>query len=329
LAVVSVTALLAALGLAALLILQPWAANSVSPQLRVSPGLEIGLGDSVAVSKGGPLAIAPARPAIGGKRSFVASEEAGSGRPREPQPAVAAAHAVTAPGPAAAPEASPEPSPPEPLPTPQSSPTSVAVPVAAPTPSAAPEPLPEPPARGPIGGHSPGAVGAGAGPLGGAGAEVVEVHNGDEHAFSFSFYVEPTAYRAPGDENLIVQFRGEESESPSFGLQLWDDGSGTQRGLWSSGDAMGGERFLSSVEEGVWHEAVLCFKASSDGDGLYLLLLDGRPIDARALVSLIDPGRSDARIEVGLFRDGEPVVTNSDVLFGPTRLGDTLESVLP
>src|SRR5204863_10066355 len=107
------------------------------------------------------------------------------------------------------------------------------------------------------------------------------------------------------------------SEGPSFGLQLWDDGSGLRRGLWASGEAMGGERFLAPVEEGVWHEAVICFQASGDGDGFYLLLLDGQPIDARAWVSLIEPGSGDAQLEAGLFREGNPVAGATDVLFGP------------
>jgi hypothetical protein len=203
------------------------------------------------------------------------------------------------------------------------------VPVAAPTPSPASAAAPAPPTGGAIGSHPPGPVGAGSGPIGSGGSEAIEVRDGEEYALAVTFLVQPTAYRAPGDENLIVQFSSEESESPSFGLQLWDDGSGTQRGLWSSGDAMGGERFLAPLAEGVPHEAVLCFKASSGADGFYLLLLDGQPVDARAWVSLIDSGSSAAQIDVGLFRDGEPVAGASDVLVGPTRLGDTLESVLP
>jgi hypothetical protein len=157
----------------------------------------------------------------------------------------------------------------------------------------------------------------------------VEILPGDEYAFSFSFYVHSAAFRLPGEENLILQFKGAEAASPSFGLQLWDDGSGTQRGLWASGDAMGGERFLAPIVEGVWHEAVLCFKASNEGDGFYLLLLDGQPIDARAWVSLIDSDSASTQLEAGLFREGEPVLGSPDIFFGPTRLGETLESVIP
>ncbi|HMJ74308.1 MAG TPA: heparin lyase I family protein [Solirubrobacterales bacterium] len=325
-AVVSTIALLVALGLAALLSLQPWAANSVAPQLSVAPGLGIGLGDSAVVSRGRQFAVAPAQPATGAAPRLIAAGVAVDKGESQPRLGIATARVVASPRPGAPSQGSPQSPQPEPMPVPQPAPVPVAVPVATPPPSV--EPVAAAPTRGVGGGGSSGPVGAGTGSPEGA-AEPVEVHAGDEYAFAFSFYVQPIAYRAPGDENLIMRFRGDGSESPSFGLQLWDDGSGAQRGLWASGDAMGGERFLSPLAEGAWHEAVLCFKASSEDDGFYVLLLDGQPVDAQAWVSLIDPGSSDAQIEVGLFREGEPVVGTADVLFGPTKLGDTLGSVVP
>ncbi len=170
--------------------------------------------------------------------------------------------------------------------------------------------------------HPPPPATSGGGPVVGDPDDPIEIHEGDEHEFAFSFYIEPAVYRAPGDENLIMRFAGDPGESPSFALQLWDDGSGSQRGLWASGDAMGGERFLAPVAEGTWHEAVIDFRASSEGDGFYLLTLDDQPIDARAWVSLIDSASGAANLEVGLFRGGERVATPSDVFFGPTRLAD-------
>jgi len=178
------------------------------------------------------------------------------------------------------------------------------------------------------GSQPPGPVAGGTGPIGGGAPELLEVHEDDEYALSFSFYLQPAAYRAPGTENLILRFMGEADGAPSFALQLWDDGSG-QRGLWSSGDAMGGERFLAPLAEGAGHEAVVGFRASSDDDGFYLLLLDGQPVDARAWISLIDSESGNAQLEVGLVRDGEHVVDAPDVVFGPTRLGETLEPVIP
>jgi len=326
LAVVFAIALLFALGLAALLGLQLWPATSVAPQLSVAPGLGIGLGDSVIVSRGRQLAVAPAQPATGATPRFIAPGAVVDEGESQPRLGIAVARVVASPPPGAPSQGSPQSPKPEPMPVPQASPVPVAVPVATPPPPVGP--VAAAPTRGTVGGGSPGPVGAGTGSPEGA-VEAVEVHAGDEYAFAFSFYVQSIAYRAPGEENLIMQFRGDGSESPSFGLQLWDDGSGAQRGLWASGDAMGDERFLSPLTEGEWHEAVLCFKASSEGDGFYVLLLDGQPIDARAWVSLIDPSSSEAQIEIGLFREGEPVVGTEDVLFGPIKLGDTLESVVP
>jgi hypothetical protein len=330
LAIVSAIALVVALGLAVLVSLQPWEASSVAPQLSVAPGLGVALGDSVAVSPGPrQLAIAPAQPAPGGKPGIVAKDVAGAPAPPQPRLAVAAARAVAAlprNGPSAvSPGPPPSGSPPAPLPPP----APVAVPVVAAAPPPAPGLVATSPTRVAAGGQSPPPIGAGVGPGEGGAPEAVEVHDGDESAFSFSFSVQPSAYRSPGVENLIVQFRGDGGEGPSFALQLWDDGSGVQRGLWSSGDAMGGERFLAPLEDGVWHEAALAFKASNDGEGFYVLLLDGQPVDARAWVSLIEPESSAAQIEVGLFREGERLVDAPDVAFGPTRLGDSLESVIP
>jgi hypothetical protein len=332
LAIVSLIALLGALGLATLLSLQPWAANAVAPQLSVAPGLGIGLGDAVAVAvaPGRQLAVAPARLAIDGVPKLATDEVAAGEGESGLQLGIDPARAVAAPQPVRPPAGSPEPTAPEPLPAPQSPPAPVAVPVAAPAPAPAPSPSPEPvvsaPARNASGfvSHPPG-QGTSGGPVVGEPDEVVEVHEGDEHAFAFSFYIQPTVYRPVGADNLVMQFTGEAGGRPSFGLQLWDDGSGNQRGgLWASGDAMGGERFLAPVAEGAWHEAIVYFQASSEDDGFYLLTLDGQAIDARAWISLIDSESGSARIEVGLFRDGERVVAPPDISFGPTRLGDTL-----
>lgn len=329
LAIVSLIALLAALGVA-LLIAQPWAATTVAPQLSVAPDLGVALGGSVKVASAGEPALAPARQAVGGREPTSAAggaraEEREGGSGSQPHVAVARVVATPAPVPQGTP---PTPPPSEPLPVPQPSPEPVAVPVAAPAPSPASVAAPTRDPSGP-GGSPSGPSTAGGGSVGGDGAEGIEILSGDEYAFSFSFYIQPNVYRLPGEENLILQFKGAEGEGPSFGLQLWDDGSGTQRGLWASGDAMGGERFLAPVAESVWHRAVLCFKASSEGDGFYLLLLDGQPIDARAWVSLIDADSASAQLEAGLFREGEEVLGSPEIFFGPTRLGETLESVIP
>jgi hypothetical protein len=193
------------------------------------------------------------------------------------------------------------------------------MPVAAPT-----RPLP-----GSGGKPPPPSSSGGPGPIGGLVWGPVQIYEDDEYAYSFSFYVQPEAYRAPGEDNLILRFADAADESHSLGLQLWDDGSGTARGLWASGDAMDGERFLAPVTEDAWHEVVLYFQASSEDDGLYLVLLDGEAIDTRAWVSLIDSAGSYGLLEAGLFREGEAVDGAPEILFGPARLGETLESVIP
>jgi hypothetical protein len=325
LAVFSVIALFAALGLAALVSLQPWAANSVAPQLSVAPDIGVALGDSVVVARGRQLAVAPGHPAAGATARLVTDEAVAERGVPQPQPAIAAARVVTTSHSSRPPESSPKPPPSQTSPQPLPPPGPAAVPVSAPAPS--PEPVATPPTKVPPGSHSPGPITSGPIPVGGDVA--VQVHEGDEKAFSFSFVIESAVYRSPGDENLIMRFKGVTSESPSFGLQLWDDGSGTQRGLWASGDAMGGERFLAPVEEGAWHEAVVYFKASSEDDGAYVLTLDGEPIDAGAWVGLIDSDSSSTWIETGLFRDGEQILGTSDIVFGPTEFGDTAETVIP
>jgi hypothetical protein len=316
-----VIACLVALGVAALLSLDPWAEQSVAPTLNVAPQPGISLGDAVAVSPGRRLAVAEGRPAGAPAGGFAAERRVKEGA-TQPRPGVAPARVVASRPPAGAPGGTS----PTPAAAPEPTPAPVAVPVAAPSPP--PEPAVSPPTRAPAGpaagGHGP--IGAGAGP-GEAPESAIEVEDGGEYALAFDFLLQPTAYRAPGDENLIVRFSGE-SGVPTFGLQLWDDGSG-RRGLWSSGEAMGGERFLAPLEEGVWHRAVVSFQASSEGEGFYVLLLDDRPVDVRAGISLIDPESDSAEVETGLFRDGERVAGSPDVLVGPARLGETLESVIP
>ncbi len=323
-------ALLVALGLAALAGLQPWATDSVAPRLSLAPGLGVALGDAVPLAPGRQLALAPARPAAPVRAtSFAANPIAKDEGDSRPRLGIAAARAVTVPAVDAPGAGSPTSSEPEPPPPLQPVAPPVAVPVAAPSPPVSvPEPVAVPtPVPATLSGNPSGPIAAGPGPIVRGPVKTVEIHAGEEYAFSFSFYIQPTVYRSPGEENLVMQVNGEADEGPSFGLQLWDDG-GDGRGLWSSGEAMGGERFLAPIEEGVWHQAVLCFSASSEGDGFYLLLLDGQPIDSRAWVSLV-PESGNARIEVGLFREGEGVPGAPDIFFGPTQIGETLESVLP
>ncbi len=155
--------------------------------------------------------------------------------------------------------------------------------------------------------------------LGGAGGSegAIQIHEGDEYEFSFSYYVQSMAYGEPEADNVLLQFMSDASDTRTFGLQLWQneigDPTAAGRGLWSSGEAMGGDRFLRPVAERTWHDVVLRFKASSEGDGYYILSLDGELVDARGEISLIAPGSSAAQIEVGLLRDSTQVQGTSEI----------------
>lgn len=168
---------------------------------------------------------------------------------------------------------------------------------------------------------------------GGSTAGTIQFREGDEYFYGFSFYIETMVYGEPGAHNLIMQFKSADSGSPNFGLQLWDyagdGGQGGGRGLWSHGDAMGGDRFLAPVPEQTWHDVVIHFKASSVGAGFYEVYLDGVQIDSRSGVSMIVPGAPYAYIKDGLYRNGEEIPGTSEIRLDAAKLGDTMESVLP
>ncbi len=168
---------------------------------------------------------------------------------------------------------------------------------------------------------------------GGSTAGTVQFREGDEYFYGFSFYIETMVYGGPGAHNLIMQFKSADSGSPNFGLQLWDyagdGGQGGGRGLWSHGNAMGGDRFLAPVPEQTWHDIVIHFKASSAGAGFYEVYLDGVQIDSRSGVSMIVPGAPYAYIKDGLYRNGEEIPGTSEIRLDAAKLGDTMESVMP
>lgn len=283
----------------ALISAQPWAPSVVAPQLGLAPGIGVALDDALAVDGGEALAVAPARPeADRGSAHLAARATPAPEAVDGPRLGLSEARVVAEPASGGPPQAeAPQPEPVA-LPAPQPAPPApVAVPVASPAP--APRQVEEPPAGGASGDRDeqPGLSTAGV-DLGGI-EEPIEVGEGEEGAFAFSFFILPTAYLALGIENSIARFSGEASETSSFGLQLWDDGGAEGRGLWASGEAMGGERFLAPVEVGVWHELAVYFRASSEGDGFYLVLLDSEPVDARAWISLLDADAERTWIELG------------------------------
>jgi hypothetical protein len=167
----------------------------------------------------------------------------------------------------------------------------------------------------------------------GDGEDALQIQEGDQYAFAFSFYITQMAYGGVGTDNQIMRLVGEGSDTHSLGLQLWEYASspwyeGT-RGLWSSGEATAGPRLLAATEEGVWHDVILHFRASTHGDGFYEIYVDGQLVDARDGVTLIPPGSAFAQIEVGLFRDADQVHGTSEIRIDAAKLGDTLNSVLP
>ncbi len=351
------------LAAAALVSLRPWESDPVSPQLQVSPEVEAGLDDAIALAPG-----PSASPAVAGAR--VAAYSIPKVEPivvKGPAPVppvgISRGRPVSRTWPVSLPATPPPPGPQAPP----------AVPVAALSNPAPPPPAV--PAVAPLAPHlvadfengmegwstaaasdvAPTVVGGVVRDgersslvrltgtrsrsqliLGGDGGEseegVVQIHEGDEYAFAFSFYIQTMAYGEPGVDNAILRLKSDASETPAFGLQLWDPVAGGQdgeRGLWSSGEAVGGDRFLAPVPEQEWHDAIVHFRASSQGAGFYAVYLDGELVDAREAVSMIAPGSSYAQIEVGLYRSGAQVPGTSELRIDAAKLGPTLESVQP
>jgi hypothetical protein len=162
-------------------------------------------------------------------------------------------------------------------------------------------------------------------------AGMVEFTEGEERYYAFSFYIQSMVYGEPGAHNLFMQFKSDGEGSPNFGLQLWDyagdDGEGGGRGIWSEGDAMGGNRFLAPVTERQWHDVVIHFKASRVNAGFYEVFLDGQLIDSRSGVSMIRPDRSYSYIKNGLYRNGEEIPGTSELRLDAARLGTSWSSV--
>jgi Polysaccharide lyase len=161
----------------------------------------------------------------------------------------------------------------------------------------------------------------------------VRFDEGSEHWYAFSFYIQSMTYGEPGAHNLIMQFKGTDEGSPFFGLQLWDyegdDGESGGRGLWSHGDGMDGDRFLSPVAEHRWHDIVVHFKASRGGGGFYEVFLNGELVDSDSGTALIPSGADHAYIKSGLYRNGDEIPGTSEIRLDAVKLGPSLSSVAP
>jgi hypothetical protein len=158
-------------------------------------------------------------------------------------------------------------------------------------------------------------------PSSGSPTRIVE---GDEYALSFSFNIGSMAFGEPGADNVMVEFTDETGEARSLGLQLWQnaiaDPEGLGRGLWASGDAAAGDRFLASLTERAWHDVEIDFRASAQGGGFYAVFLDGEMVDVRGGVSLIPSDGAAAEIGIGLLRDPTRVQGTSELRLGPADL---------
>jgi hypothetical protein len=357
LAVVSLIALLGLLGGMALVGLRPWEDDSVAPRVWGFPSVEVGLGDSVAVATGKLTDGGGIDPVGVGQATFAAKHVEAVGRQAVPVVGISPSRAV---GQATAP-----PVPDSPRPVPQVSQPPPVEPVPAPVqPVAVVAPPPAAPSglhlvanfeeglRGwsaSVGDVFPGIVSgtvrdggkaslvrltggqSGSGLIfGDTEGRAVQIREGDTFAFGFSFYIQAMVYGQPGADNLIMRFGSEASEGQAFGLQLWDPPPGAlvrSRGLWSSGEGMGGDRFLAAVPERSWHDVVVGFVASGQGLGSYQLYLDGRLIDARSGVSVIPPGADYVQIEVGLLRDADLLQGTSEIRIDAAQLADSLEAI--
>ncbi len=342
---VSLAALFAALAAAMLLIARPWEDESMIPRLTIAPGTEIGLADSTPVAPGRATAVAQAIPAPRGIAVMAA---------RPAVPAAGGGPVATigvAPARALVPVAPSAPEAPAPPPVAEPAPEPVSTPIAAPSPqpatelvadgeetttgpSSPPETGGRPPrvTRGMVGGGRTARVVRLSGEQ--AGSELIlgddatgaptEFREGDEYVLSFSFNIGSMAYGEPGADNVMVEFSDETGENRSFGLHLWQDAigdpQGLGRGLWASGEAAGGDRFLSSLTERTWHDVEIDFRASANGAGFYAVFLDDQMVDVRGGVSLIPAGAAAAQIAIGLVRDPSRVQGTSELRLGPTSL---------
>ncbi len=323
--VLPLLALIASLGIAALVSVAPWEDEKLAPDVRIGPGVGVSIDEAIALPA--PLDVDVARataaePVLVARKPPAAAERAGIGGAvgLSQNQVVVAAQPVEPPNrPLAPPQIAPPPPP--------------TVPVALPAPAAAVPDTP-PPTRiiadlDPAGAWRSVVDGDATPP----GVAAVQIREGDRYALSFEFFVERMAYGQPGADNRILRLTSEGAEEPAFGLQLWDDpeadAAGGLRGLWASGEEMGGDRFLTAVSERVWHTLEVNFEASSAAAGFYEVHLDGAPVDARDGVSLIVPGSEYAQLELGIFRDPERVQGSSEVRFRSVRLGDSPEPLQP
>lgn len=159
------------------------------------------------------------------------------------------------------------------------------------------------------------------------GAGTLELGEGAQRWFGFSFRLGSMQWGRPGAHNLFSQFHSDGEGSPNFALSLWDYQG--RKGLWSHGKTMGGDRFLAKIYRRKWNDVLISFRASRLGQGYYRLFLNGELVDERKRASLIRRDRSIMYIKVGLYRNGGQIPGLSEVYIDNARLGGTRRQVRP
>jgi len=152
-----------------------------------------------------------------------------------------------------------------------------------------------------------------------------EFYEGAEYWYAISVDVLRMTWGHPGAHNLFMQFKSDGEGSPNLALGLWDYNG--KKGLWTEGDATGGNRYLAPFSEGTWHDVQVHFRASSRGEGFYQVYLDGQLVDSRQNVSTIVPGHTYAYIKDGLYRNGGTNPGTSELLLDQAKLGTTQAAV--
>jgi len=167
----------------------------------------------------------------------------------------------------------------------------------------------------------------------GSTSQVARFGESAEYWYGFSFYIQSMVYGRPGAHNLIMQFKGNDSGSPAFGLALWDyagdDGQyrANPKGLWSHGTGMGGDRFLAPAAERQWHDVAIHLEASRTGAGSYEVYLDGTLVDSRTDTSTLPAAASYGYIKSGLYRNGGKLTGTSEIRLDSAKLGTSIASV--
>jgi hypothetical protein len=290
--------LLAVLSAVMLFAWHPWQDNTLPPALTISPRTGVGLGDGVVVDGARRPTTADARVASA-ERGAAASRPVALAERQVPELGISGARPASRAASPATPEGPPQNPSPAPAPVPVPMPVSTPAPAPAPAPIPSPQPVdaveeaPAPPDRSTAVVKVPVRVEN----------ATVQICDSHEYVLTFSVFLEGMVFAPAGSENSVVRVVG--------------------------GETVVAESFLGAVSEASWHEIEVDFAASSDPEGFYAIYLDGEPIELAAGVGLIPSGSVCAPMEVGLFRDGQPVQESSEFRIAGLEFSDAQDSAVP